>query len=171
MAIDATEGGQNANSYITEAEADAYFAGRLNADGYTGAVQAEQEKALRTATLFLDSRIRWIGDIKDQTTPQALAWPRVYDIDADTPEDILVLGQAIPQDLKNAQAELALFLIDNGEPVDSNTLDSIKVGSLSIDFNEFLTESLIPDQIWSMVSYLGSRVSAKEMVKAVSLSR
>lgn len=171
MAIDATEGGSAANSYITEAEADAYFTGRLNSEGYTGATQPIQEQALRTATIFLDSRIRWIGDIKDQTTPQALAWPRVYDIDATTPEDILVLGQAIPQDLKNAQAELALYLIDNDEPADSNSLDAIKVGSLSIDFNEFKTEQLIPDTIWSMVSYLGSRISSRDMVKAVSLSR
>lgn len=171
MAIDSTVGGNSANSYISEAEAVAYFSGRLNADSYTGATAEVQERALRTATVFLDSRIRWIGDIKDQTTPQSLAWPRVYDINADTPEDILVLGQAIPQDLKNAQAELALYLLNEDEPSESNSLDAIKVGNLSIDFNEFKTEQLIPDTIWSMVSYLGKRISPRDMVKAVTLSR
>jgi hypothetical protein len=171
MAIDATEGGVAANSYVTEAEADTYFQGRLNSEGYVNATQPTQEQALRTATIFLDSRVRWIGDIKDQITPQALAWPRVYDINALTPEDILVLGAAIPQDLKNAQCELALYLIDNDDPVTSNALDSIKVGSLDIDFNEFVPNQLIPDSIWSMISYLGNRQSALHQVKAISLSR
>jgi hypothetical protein len=171
MAIDATEGGSTANSYVTTVEADTYFTGRLNPDGYTTADTGVQERALRTATTFLDARIVWIGDIKDQTTPQALAWPRVYDSTLDTPEDILVLGQAIPQDLKNAQCEMALYLITSGEPDSSNDLDSIKVGSLSIDFNEFKSSQLVPDIVWSMISYLGNRITPKEQVKSVDVIR
>jgi hypothetical protein len=95
----------------------------------------------------------------------------VYDSSLDTPEDILVLGEAIPQDVKNAQFELALYLINNGEPENSNDLDSIKVGSLQIDFNEFKSNELIPDTVWSMISYLGSRKSPKPQLKSVSLSR
>jgi hypothetical protein len=171
MAIDETVGGATSNSYGTELEALNYFDGRLNSDGYNNANGFVKEQALRTATIFLDSRVSWIGDIKDQTTPQALAWPRVYDSSLDTPEDILVLGEAIPQDVKNAQFELALYLINNGEPENSNDLDSIKVGSLQIDFNEFKSNELIPDTVWSMISYLGSRKSPKPQLKSVSLSR
>lgn len=171
MAIDATEGGVSANSYGTEAEADSYFQGRLNATNYVNADSKIQEKALRTATTFLDSRVDWIGDIKDQVTPQALAWPRVYDSTLDTPEDILVLGAVIPQDLKNAQFEMALYLIGTGEPEETNSLDAIKVGSLSIDFNEFKKNELIPDVVWSMISYLGSRVSSGPRLKSVSTFR
>jgi hypothetical protein len=171
MAIDASVGGSAANSYGTEAEAITYFEGRLNPEGYTGAVTDTQQRALRTAVVYLDSRIEWIGDIKDQVTPQALAWPRVYDSTLTTPEDILVLGQAIPQDLKNAQFEMALYLINTGEPSEVNDLDSIKVGSLSIDFNEFETSQLIPDTIWGMISYLGSRMSPRDQIKSVKLVR
>jgi len=171
MAIDATEGGANANSYGTTAEATAYFAGRLNATGYTDADGEIQEQALRQATTFLDARITWIGDIKDQTTPQALAWPRVYDFTVDTPEDILVLGEAIPKDLKNAQFEFALYMINNGEPGESNSLDSIKVGSLNIDFNEFEESQMIPDSVWSMITYLGTRFSSGSQVKHIKLAR
>ena len=171
MTIDVTEGGASANSYVTLAEATAYFEGRLNSDGFGNASSADQEKALRTATIYLDARVDWIGDVKDQTTPQALAWPRVYDYTADEPEDILVLGAAIPQDLKNAQCELALYLIDNDEPSNSDSLDLIKVGSLTIDFNEALPGQLIPDTIWPMISYLGSRFSTGPFVKAISLAR
>jgi len=171
VALDSTVGGASANSYGSLAEALSYFEGRLNSDTFTSASGTLQEQALRTATVFLDSRVSWIGDIKDQTTPQALAWPRVYDFSADTPEDILVLGEAIPTDLKRAQFELALYLLTSGEPDSSNDLDSIKVGSLAIDFNEFKESELVPDTIWSIISYLGSRLSPKSQVRSIALSR
>jgi hypothetical protein len=69
MAIDETVGGATSNSYGTELEALNYFDGRLNSDGYNNANGFVKEQALRTATIFLDSRVSWIGDIKDQTTP------------------------------------------------------------------------------------------------------
>lgn len=171
MAIDATVGGVDANSYVTIAEAKDYFKGRLNSDSFDNADASVQEQALRTATVQLDSRVKWIGDIKDQTTPQALAWPRVYDYTVDTPEDILVLGEAIPGDLKKAQYELALYLLTVGESEDSNSLDSIKVGSLSIDFNEFKDSQLIPDTVWPIISYLGSRLTPKSSVRSIALCR
>ncbi|MDJ0952475.1 MAG: hypothetical protein QNJ81_02230 [Acidimicrobiia bacterium] len=171
MAIDATVGGVDANSYGTLAEARDYFKGRLNSSSFDDADSSIQEQALRTAVTYLDSRVKWIGDIKDQTTPQALAWPRVYDATAETPEDILVLGEAIPGDLKKAQFEMALYLLDVGEPEFTNELDSIKVGSLSIDFNEFKDSQLIPDTIWPMISYLGSRFTPGAQLKSVSTYR
>lgn len=171
MAIVATVGAVNANSYVTEEQALLYFDGRLNSSAFIDATTSDREKALRTATLMLDSRVRWIGDIKDQSTPQALAWPRVYDSTVETPEDILVLGQAIPEDLKRAQSELALYLLTTGESEDSDNLDSIKVGSLTIDFNEFKSSDLIPDTIWPYISYLGSRMSSGPRLKSVSLQR
>ncbi len=171
MTIIATIGDIAANSYVTEDEAEAYFEGRLASEGYIDADDEIQEQALRQSARSLDARVTWIGDIKDQTTPQALAWPRVYDYTLETPEDILVLGASIPQDLKNAQIEFALFLINNGEPTESDALDAIKVGSLTIDFNEFKTSRLIPDEIWTMISYLGSRFTSKEQIKSVAVFR
>lgn len=169
MSLDATLGGSSSNTYVTDIEAKLYFEGRISAEGYTGANSTVQEKLLRTATIFLDARINWVGFKKDRTTPQALQWPRVDSMDVDSALDIL--GGLIPQDLKNAQCELALYLANNGEPSESSDLDSIKVGSLVIDFNEFKQSHLIPSEVWSMVSYLGTRVTTKDMIKTVALCR
>ncbi len=169
MTIDATVGGPSSNSYITLPNSLLYFEGRFGNSGYIDATVEDREKLLRTATLFLDSRVDWVGYPKDRTTPQALQWPRVDSLDTTTALDIL--GGAIPQDLKNAQCEMALYIVDNGEPVDAVDLDSIKVGSLTIDFNEFLSRNLVPDQVWAMVSHLGFRISPVPMLKSVSLCR
>lgn len=169
MAIDATVGGSASNSYVTAAEADTYFEGRLNPEGYTTATVDIQERALRTATIYLDGRVNWVGHIKDPTTPQALDWPRIDGVDPLTANDIL--SGVIPLDLKNAQCEFALYLLDTGEPEETNTLDAIKVGSLTIDFNEFKSNQLIPDIVWSMISYLGYRFTPKDQLKSVSICR
>lgn len=169
MTLDATLGGTDSNTYVDDTEAKLYFGGRISAEGYMDVDGTQQEKLLRTATIFLDSRINWVGFKKDRTTPQALEWPRVDSLDTGSAEDIL--GGAIPQDLKNAQCEMALYLANNGEPSESSDLDSIKVGSLVIDFNEFKQSHLIPSEVWAMVSYLGNRVTTKDMIKAVALCR
>jgi len=171
MTIDATEGGASANSYVTAVVALEYFLGRHSSEGYRNSNATVQERLLRTATLFLDSRINWVGHTKDRVTPQALEWPRVDSLDVDSALDISVNGQVIPQDLKNAQCELALYLVNNGEPSESSDLDSVKVGSLVIDFNEFKQSHLIPSEVWAMVSYLGTRVTTKDMIRPVALCR
>src|SRR5687768_105111 len=84
MAIDATSGGENANSYITEVDAEAYFAMRLNSSDWHGA--DEIEEALLQACLMLE-RFDYLGipvrDTFDEdgyfdAPPfQALKWPRV----------------------------------------------------------------------------------------------
>lgn len=171
MGIDVTLSGVDANSYITAVEALEYFLGRVSSEGYRNVNATVQERLLRTATLFLDSRINWVGHVKDRTTPQALQWPRVDSLDVDSANDISVNGQVIPQDLKNAQCELALYLVNNGEPSESSDLDSVKVGSLVIDFNEFKKSHLIPSEVWAMISYLGTRITTKDMIHPVALCR
>jgi len=84
MALDATAGGENANSYATVAEADAYFAMRLNSTTFDDS--EVKEEALLNACLILE-QFDYIG-IPVTDTPnedgynaappyQALKWPRV----------------------------------------------------------------------------------------------
>lgn len=84
--IDATAGGETANSYATAAEADAYFAMRLNSATFDDS--AVKEEALLNACLLLE-QLDYIG-IPLTDTPnedgyndgppfQALKWPRVTD--------------------------------------------------------------------------------------------
>ena len=100
MALDTTVGGASADSYVTLAEYEAYVIANINAS-YTEA-DATQELNLRRAKQWLDRKRNWVGIAQYQT--QSGAWPRITDelvdgwpIDVDT----------IPQDIKDAQCELA----------------------------------------------------------------
>lgn len=68
MALDATVAGATANSYVALAEADAYFADRLNADAWTAA-GTKQAAALITATKQIDAAITHLG------RPPQPPWP------------------------------------------------------------------------------------------------
>lgn len=117
--IVATAGAANANSFVTEAEAIAYAADRLNLpSGWTsvaGSTCTENEKkALIAATQDLD-RLVYAGC--RTTSTQRLAWPRAYALDPDTSVDHQVddyTGQPfydddeIPTRIKDATIELAL---------------------------------------------------------------
>lgn len=88
----------DANSYVTIADADSYFADRDNT-AWTGA-DAVKQAALVKATDYIEGRFgqRFIGSKK--TTTQALAWPRTGAADfADT---------AIPVGLRRACCEYAV---------------------------------------------------------------
>lgn len=63
----------NANTYVSQSTADAYFADRANAAW--AALSADQKaSALIQATQYLDARYTFIG--QTLTTTQALQWPR-----------------------------------------------------------------------------------------------
>ena len=113
--IDATPAGAQANSYCTLAEAEAYHETRLHNTAWTAADDATKKKALIWATRLLDEQIEWEGFATHFDT-QVLQWPRMalYYPGYDNVYDMLgrAIGEdEIPQRLKNAQAELALYLI------------------------------------------------------------
>jgi len=91
----------SANSYISVANADAYFLARNNTTwaAYSTAVK---EAALLYACQWLDSRYSWQGTITDDD--QTLAWPRDGVIDN---EGRSVSTTAIPAVIKDAQCEAA----------------------------------------------------------------
>ena len=106
MAIVITVGDQTANSYITVAEYEAFWTERnVNITHST----AEKESELVKAADYINRNYQFIGE--QQYRYQAMAWPRLtgvilvkdWPIDPDT----------VPQDIKDAQAELA-YLIHTG---------------------------------------------------------
>jgi hypothetical protein len=150
----------DSNSYLSVADADQYHENHSGSTTWSGATQANKEKALRLATQYLDVVYgdRWKGTRTDYE--QALDWPRwdVMPHDEDTWWD----SDAMPQPLLDACAELAL--ISMGEtllPDQSNpgTVKStaVRVGELSerIDymggnspFKEFsMVEALVSELI------------------------
>lgn len=145
VAIVTTVGGSTANSYVTVAEATAYFAGRLDAGDWTdaGTTSPEtQSNALVMAARRLDQE-RFKGVRVDAS--QALQWPRYGVEKPDLAYSVLagpLLEEAlwyttteIPQRIKDAQMELALALLKSTDLLDDTGLDAfknIKVGPIDI---------------------------------------
>lgn len=126
LTIDATVGGASANAFITEAEAIAYMASRLNVTGWTtlsGATCTETEKAaIIEATREISAR-----DFRGQraTSTQALSWPRWWVVNPDAPVFgyVYYSNTVIPDRVKDATCELALQFLKLGT-TDAAALDS-----------------------------------------------
>jgi len=135
MALDATVGGAAANSYVTVAEADAYFATRLQSTAWTGAVNATKEAALISATRLLDSSVEFTGAAADEV--QALAWPRTGMLNRN---GYTILSSVIPAALKNVVCELALQLIGADRlavnDIAEQGIIGIKAGPVELRFKE-----------------------------------
>jgi hypothetical protein len=105
----ATPGSASANSYCTEAEADAYMEARLNSSLWTGTEPKKQ--ALVEAQRELTA-LSYCGLRVDTT--QALAWPRQWALNPDDPNYGYYDTTVVPQRLKDAQAELAFQFLKAG---------------------------------------------------------
>lgn len=137
LTLIATVGGATSNSYVTAADADAYFDGRAFASAWTSATTGQKEQALVYATTLLD-RERWLGAKGSTFTlalTQALAWPRRWatTLEADAGPEIIseyfidtALGYyselTIPPPIVRATCELALEILRAGT-TDPFTLD------------------------------------------------
>lgn len=103
-------------SMVTNAEAAAYFAGRLHADAWDNASAGDQDKALITATRHINAMPMW--GVKKETI-QPHVFPRCYLVE-DVPQANVrfmpkggwVCEDAIPSDVKDAVCEQALFLLN-----------------------------------------------------------
>jgi hypothetical protein len=141
MALDATIGGATSNSYVTVAQADAYFATRANASGWAG-TNDTKERALITATLRLDPE-PWLGS--RATEEQALRWPRfgVNDLDGYSYDE-----DEIPLPLQYATFELALTLLSSDILVPSGLegFDEVKLGPLQVKIRQVL-EGELPETV------------------------
>lgn len=87
-------------SYATIPEAQAYFDGRLHTEAWDDSDDPTRTKGLCQATTIID-RLNFLGC--KAVVAQALQFPR----DTDT---------VVPDDIKNATAELALALLDGVSP-------------------------------------------------------
>jgi hypothetical protein len=99
MIVETGTGLNNADSYVSLAEANAYATARAWA-GWTG-TDAAKEAALVTATSYIDTNYRFKGSLL--TLTQSLAWPRV---DVTDIEGRPLTG--VPVNVKSATIELAM---------------------------------------------------------------
>ena len=120
LVVVATPGAQNANSFVTVAEADAYLDGRLNVSAWESSTADIRARAVVEASRNLSFQ-RWKGSTV--TATQALSWPRAYVENPDAPfddealtlDDIIYFPEnVVPVRVKNATCELALQYIKAG---------------------------------------------------------
>ena len=168
MALDATLGGASANSYVTVAEADAYFATSFGRTAWGSASAANKEIVLIESTRLLDLLVSWKGYVKSDT--QALRWPRTHvpNIDGRYISDSIV-----PKDVKNAVFELAYSLLSNGGfQASENELAKVKVGPVSIDFSDTVKSNGLPKMVRDMIARWGEyAVTSSNSVHTVGLLR
>lgn len=119
------------NSYVTVAEADAYFANRVDADAWLAANDAKKGQAVVTATSMLDE-MTWAGTVISDA--QQLAFPRVCEYFDPKAGTILYLtGDIVPDRVIRATYELALhLLLNNGILNDVGGVESISIGSIGL---------------------------------------
>ncbi len=102
-----TAGDANANSYVSVAEADAYFDLRLYATSWTGVSSNDTKaRALISATRRVD-QVAFDG--YRASAAQALQWPRTESYDYEREE--YLLDNTVPQRIKDAVCELALNML------------------------------------------------------------
>lgn len=137
--IDATAAGASANSYVTLAEANAYFASRLGSSLWNDQDDETKKAALVTAANHLEAQV-YRG--ARATDTQRLAWPRsgVYRT------GYLLPLATNPELIKQAQMEEALALLalavdvttgtvsDPLAPSGTENLRSLRAGSVTLDF-------------------------------------
>ena len=131
--INATLSSASANSYVTLAEADAYFETVPDATTWDNKLDDARNRALIAATRWIDSFV-YFGDRCDHG--QALKFPRNnYQVD-----DVELACSAIPNNIKYAQYELARALANDTDAMTGNVgtngnIAEAKLGDLEVKYN------------------------------------
>ena len=140
MALDATVGGANANSYVTVAEAAAYYLTHLYSSAWTTLTNEQKEAALISATRVLDANQCFTGVPASET--QALVWPRAGMFNRN---GVAIPENVIPTELKYAVFELALNLVAQNvtvmTSVQAQGLTKLKAGPVELGWAVASTES------------------------------
>lgn len=137
----------NENSYLEVADADAYFADRLNSTAWDGATIENKPKALIQATKAIEA-MKFLG-IRSAST-QKLSFPR-SDVYVD---NILIDDTIVPQDVKDAVCEYAILMLqeDYTTPDDLEAFSEVAVGSIKIKTNASKGGKSVPPMVESLLS-------------------
>ena len=131
--INATIKGENANSYVTLAEANDYFDTSPDSSTWTNKTDDQKKRSLISATRWIDTFV-FYGDRCDDG--QALKFPRNnYQVDG-----VELACTKIPNNIKYAQYELARALANDTDAITGTTgkegnISEAKLGDLEVKFN------------------------------------
>ena len=167
--IDATIGGANSNSYVTLAEANDFFDGRLYTSVWDDATDDDKNRSLVMATKRIEQET-FYGEREDTTTPQKLKFPRI----GLSYLDGILLDSTIPDILKEAQYELAIHMLSVNmtlKGVSTDAYKSIKVGSIevqpAIDSSDNASQSYstLPPFVLSLLSDISRSASSSAFIE------
>jgi hypothetical protein len=139
------------NSYVTVAEADAYFENRLDVAAWNSADDENKSKALITATGLLDE-LSWTGVVEDSS--QSLAFPRVGSyFDPKIGYSVSFDEGTVPDRIVKATYELAYHLLNNDGLLD-NTGSAVDLEVGRIKLKRVNTADLYPSVVTSLINPL-----------------
>lgn len=120
------------NSYVTVAEADAYFTERLDVAAWTNAEETQKSQALVSATAILDELL-WVGVTVSES--QKLAFPRSGQyFDPRHGSNVYFDPLGYPDRLCAATFEAAYHLLNNsGLLDDTGRVDTLSIGAISLN--------------------------------------
>ena len=173
----------DANSYISVADANTYIEGRLNAEKWTAANADTKAQALIMATRSIDVNMEWAGYRVHQT--QALDWPRLYvpdkrySFDHWTRNPLAPVGtygpeypsDEVPKRIAEATAELALELLktDRAAEWDAMGVSGIGLGqgAISVDFTSDAAalKKMFTPEVSKMLAPFGNSVEARAQAR------
>ena len=164
VTIIATAGATNANSYCTQAEAEAYFDTHLYTTEWDAASSTNKKIGLIWATRLLDQLMDWNGYIADED--QALRWPRTGVLTIDGVE---VDDETIPQFLKNATAEFAQYLIKEDRTAEPETagFSRLKAGEVEMNIDKSDRIEIMPDAVLQIVKDYGDALTGSPTVTLI----
>jgi hypothetical protein len=121
------------NTYISLADAETYFTDRLNITTWSAATDANKNKALLMACKIIDDQ-RYMGQPFNYL--QSMAFPR-YGLKTRQNQPIPTL--ATPDDVKWAQCEQALFILDQSgnEDATSERRQLIREGVIEMRIGDY----------------------------------
>lgn len=123
------------NSYVSLAEAESYFAERIDTDAWDTATAPDKEKALITATRLIDDKYAFIGQVA--ATEQTLSWPRMGVAYPDPQRGTWEQpgSTVVPSRVTRATLEQALHILLNENLLDSSnqTFEKIQIGSIKLE--------------------------------------
>lgn len=119
------------NSYVTVAEANAYFVDRLDVSAWASADDAQRAQALITATSVLDD-LTWLGSVLSVNQP--LAFPRIGGYFDPRAGAQVFLDTTVPARVIRATYELAHhFLNNDGLQDDTGKINAITIGPITLE--------------------------------------
>ena len=156
--IDATLKGESSNSYVTLAEANAYFETVPSSTTWDDKTDDQKNRAIISATRWIDS-LNFYGDRCSNN--QALSWPRNnYHVDR-----VELTCSAIPTDIKYASYELARALANDTDAVTGNTgteglYEEVELGELKVKYNTDSQATGAVNNIFDVYPWLQSYLGA-----------